>query len=318
MTPRAARRERREMNRLRRAALVAAKGFCMGAADVVPGVSGGTMAFILGIYPQLLAAIKSFDLEWLRRLLTLDLRGALTYPHLRFLLPLVAGIAGALLFFTRVVPLPLLIHTRPELVYGLFFGLILGSIALLLRHIEHWTAGALAQLALGVIVGFFLVTLVPVSTPETPAFVFLSGALAICAMILPGISGSFILLILRKYAYIFEAVGHLDVGVLLPFGLGIVTGLALFSRLLTWLLSTCYRATLLAINGLLIASLWVIWPFQDRVYEIVRGKQRLIASTPLLPQQLDATTAGAFALMLVGIGVVLAIHRLAAHQGHRG
>lgn len=314
MTPHRADREGTGLSRLREAGLTAAKGFCMGAADVVPGVSGGTMAFILGIYPQLLAAIKSFDLEWLRRLSRLDLRGALTYPHLRFLLPLVAGIACALLFFTRVVPLPLLIHTRPELVYGLFFGLILGSIALLLRHIEHWSAGAFMQLGLGVILGFFLVTLVPMTTPDTPWFVFLSGALAICAMILPGISGSFILLILRKYAYVFDAVGHLDLGVLLPFGLGILTGLALFTRLLTWLLDSWYRATLLAINGLLIASLWVIWPFQDRVYELVGGKQRLIASTPLLPQQIDATTAGAFALMLLGVVMVLAIHRLAERR----
>ena len=128
-----------KLNISKETGIIVAKGFCMGSADVVPGVSGGTMAFILGIYPRLLAAINSFDLVWLRMVMCFDVKGALTYPHFGFLLPLVAGIFAALLFFTRVVPLPSYLVTDPELVYGLFFGLIVGSIIVLLRHIPQWS-----------------------------------------------------------------------------------------------------------------------------------------------------------------------------------
>ena len=115
-----------------------AKGFCVGSADVVPGVSGGTMAFILGIYPQLINAIKSFDSEWLRMIVTINVKGILNRPHFSFLIPLGIGAVSALLFFTRIVPLPTLIRTQPEIIYGLFFGLVLGSIVLLFRHLGSY------------------------------------------------------------------------------------------------------------------------------------------------------------------------------------
>jgi putative membrane protein len=286
----------------------------MGTADVIPGVSGGTMAFILGIYPRLLAAINSFDLEWLRRLVRLDIKGALSYPDFQLLVPLGLGIFAALMFFTRVIPLPILIITHPEFVYALFFGLILGSIIVLLRQIpEIGLAGAL-RLGAGFVLGFLVVTLVPTNTPDAVWFVFLSGALAITAMILPGISGSFVLLILGKYAYIFDAIGRLDLLVLLPFGCGAVTGLALFSRFLAWLLRRYHDGTMLVINGVLIASLWVIWPFQERSYIEIRGKPRLVESSPLVPDLFDTTVLAAIGLMLLGISAVLGIHAMAERK----
>ena len=297
------------------AALDFAKGFCIGAADVVPGVSGGTMAFILGIYRRLVEAIRSFDAALVRLLFAGRFRHAIRHVDLALIAPLALGIFAALLFFTRVVPLPRLIETHPDLVYGLFFGLIVASIVVLIRSLEgvrpvEWTVSLG-----GAAIGFGIVNLVPVSTPDAPWFIALSGALAISAMLLPGVSGSFILLILRKYAYVFDGIGRLDPGVIIPFGVGVVLGLMAFSRVLAWLLREWYRATLLAICGLLIGSLWVVWPFQERRFEIVRGKRRLMESEPVWPDAADETTLGAFALMAAGLALVAAIHHLARRRG---
>ncbi len=282
----------------------------MGTADVIPGVSGGTMAFILGIYERLLAAIKSFDLGCLQLLLKGDLFGALKRPHFHFVIPLFIGIFAALLFFTRIIPLPVLIQTHPEQIYGLFFGLILGSILVLLSHIDKIDAKAMGLIAIGVIIGFMIVTLTPKETPEASWFIFFCGALAITAMILPGISGSFILLILGKYAYIINGLGHFNLAIMIPFALGAAVGLAGFSRLLHWLLQHFHAATLLLINGVLIGSLWIIWPFQNRTFVEVRGKQKLIDSSPMLPNAFDQQTLSAIGLVIVGFTMVMIIHRL--------
>ena len=300
---------------LKDAALIIAKGFCMGAADVAPGVSGGTMAFILGIYRRLIEAIRAFDTALVRLLLTRRYRQAAEHADLALLVPLALGIFAALMFFTRVVPLPRLIETRPELVYGLFFGLIVASAAVLLRSLEGIRPIEWITILAGTAAGFGIVNLVPVSTPDAPWFIALSGALAISAMLLPGISGSFILLILRKYAYVFDGIGRLDPGVIVPFGIGVVLGLMAFSRLLAWLLHKWQRVTLLAICGLLIGSLWIVWPFQERRFEIVRGKRRLMASDPVWPGATDETTLGAFASMTGGLALVAVLHYLARRRG---
>jgi putative membrane protein len=284
------------------------KGFCMGAADIVPGVSGGTMAFILGIYTRLIDAIKSFDTAWLAALMKVDLRTAVTRPHFPFLIPLGLGIVGAVMFFTHVVPIPTLLHTNPEHIYGLFFGLILGSIVVLFADIGWKSAADGLELLLGILIGGVVVSAVPTQTPDTWWFVMGSGAIAICAMVLPGISGSFILLILGKYAYILDAVGDFELSIVAPFAIGAAFGLALFTRLLSWLLHRFERPMLLVIGGFLIASLWVIWPFQQRDYVIVHGKQRLLESTPVAPQW-DGVTFEALLLAAVGIVIILAANR---------
>ncbi|MDJ0871463.1 MAG: DUF368 domain-containing protein [Gammaproteobacteria bacterium] len=294
--------------------VIAAKGFCMGAADVVPGVSGGTMAFILGIYQRLVEAIRAFDVQLLRLVLHFRPVDAARHVDLVFLLPLLVGIFSAILFFTRVVPLPTLIHTHAELIYGLFFGLILASVVVLMAEIGQvgWR-GATAILA-GVAAGFTLVNLVPVETPETSWFVFVSGSIAITAMILPGISGSFMLLIMRKYAYVLDAVGRLDFTVILPFALGAVVGLLVFSRVLTWLLHHYYRLTLLVISGILIGSLWIIWPFQERIYETVRGKTRVVGSSPIWPADWNENVWLSLSLLLAGFAAVMALHWLSRRR----
>ena len=255
--------------------LLLIKGFLMGSADIVPGVSGGTMALILGIYNRLLHAIKSVDTKFLGYLVTFRFKKLFQEFHWKFLVFLLGGIILAVIFFTTVVPLQIYMFTHPELVFGTFFGLILGSIMILLREIQSWSILRGLLLLIGTGIGFWVVNLVPTQTPETPLFVFLSGSVAICAMVLPGISGSYILLILRKYDFILSSIRDLQQSstmveaaiTLLPFFLGAAVGLALFSRLLSWLLDRSYQATLLVLIGFLFGSLYVIWPYQDRVYE---------------------------------------------------
>lgn len=250
-----------------------AKGFCMGSADIVPGVSGGTMALILGIYQRLINAIKSVDVQVVQSALRLRLKAVFELVHWKFIVSLLSGMVLAIVFFTRIVKLPELMFVHPEPVYGLFFGLILGSVWYVSRDFGKITAKHILWMTIGAAIGFRIVTLVPVDSPENAGFVFLSGALAITAMILPGISGSFILLILRKYDYILTQLGELGgentlaaILALTPFVLGMITGIVLFSRVLSWLLDRYYVATLCVLVGFMIGSLYVIWPFQERTY----------------------------------------------------
>ncbi len=283
----------------------------MGAADVVPGVSGGTMALILGIYQRLLEAIRAFDVTLLRMLAARRFRDAADHVDIFFLIPLGAGILGAILFFTRVVSLPRMVREDPEQIYALFFGLIIGSIFVLLRGIGGLRWRDTACLAAGTALGLLIVNLVPFETPVESWFIFLSGALAICAMILPGISGSFILLLLRKYEHVFHGIGHFDFSIIVPFALGAATGLMLFSRILTWLLKHYYRVTISTIIGMLVGSLWLLWPFQARSYDVIGGKQQLVYSTPIWPAELGVGELLAIGLCILGIALVFTIEKLA-------
>ncbi|MEX0905739.1 MAG: DUF368 domain-containing protein [Balneolaceae bacterium] len=268
------------------------KGFLMGSADIVPGVSGGTMALITGIYDRLIHAIKSVDSRTISSFFRFRFKTVLNHLHWKFLLLLFTGIFLAIIFFTKIVPLQVYMFSHPEIVYGLFFGLIVGSIFLLIAEISpsdrSWKN--LLPLIAGALFGFWVVTLVPADTPETFWYVFLSGSVAICAMILPGISGSYLLLIFQKYDYILTQLGSIGSSEtipallnLLPFISGAIVGLALFSRLLSWLLNNYHAITLLVLIGFLIGSLYVIWPYQEREFqESVRSVEILPVTDPLV------------------------------------
>lgn len=253
--------------------LIILKGIFMGAAEVIPGVSGGTIALILGIYSRLIYAIKSINLRAIKSLFAFRFRQVFDEVHWLFFVFLGFGMALAVVFFTRVVPLHELMHTHPERIYGLFFGLISGSVFLLGYSLNVWNWKSILAIIAGTAIGFRIVTLVPAETPETAAFVFFSGAIAISAMVLPGISGSFILLILQQYDNILGNISLLGtpetlsaLTVLVPFGLGMITGIVIFARLLSWLLKHYYVTTLSLLIGFMIGSLYVIWPFQEREF----------------------------------------------------
>ncbi len=273
------------------------KGFLMGSADIVPGVSGGTMALITGIYDRLIFAIKSVDKDTFLNVLKFRLSSVFETFHWKFLSLLFTGIILAIAFFTKIVPLQVYMFTHPEIVYGLFFGLIVGSVVLLLAEIPSDKRGWKNTLPLvaGALFGFWIVTLVPTDTSEAAWFVLLSGSIAICAMILPGISGSYLLLIMRKYDYILSQIGSLGtvdtvpaILNLLPFFAGAAIGLILFSRVLSWLLNNYHATTLLVLIGFLIGSLYVIWPYQDREFQnTVRSTQIMEYTNPVVQDILD-------------------------------
>ena len=242
-----------------------ARGFCVGTADLVPGVSGATVAVVLGIYERLVAAIRGGDLGFAGRLLRFDLPGAARAVDAGFLLPLAVGIVAAAAFFTRVVSLADLMENHPVAMRSFFFGLVVGALAVLLRdagrgRILRWSNAA--ALVGGAAAGGGLAAAVPASTPEAAWFVFLAGAVASAAMILPGISGAYVLVLLKKYAYVLAALGRLDLAVLAPFGLGVAAGLVLLSRVLGWLFRRFRQPTLFALAGIVAGSLWSLWPYR--------------------------------------------------------
>ena len=294
-------------------------GLAMGSADVVPGVSGGSMAFILGIYGQLLEAIAGFDLQLLallRRGLGGEAaawRAAAARVHLGFLVPLLAGIASSILLLVR--PITWLYGTHPEYLFAFFFGLIVGSIVLIARH-AHWGASGLVAMALGAAGALVFVTRVPVTMPHDPFTLFWSGAVAIMAMILPGISGSFLLLVLGQYQHVMEAVKGLDLATLVPFALGCATGLIAFVRLLRWLLARWHGQTVALLVGVMAGSLWKIWPFRTVLESTTNAKGKLIVLRDALAAPRSAGELGA-ALLLAAIGVLLVVglERLQERRG---
>ena len=235
-------------------------GAAMGAADIVPGVSGGTMAFILGIYEELIHTIKSFNIAWLRLLLRFRIREAFEHVNGRFLLVLGGGLGLAVLALARL--LSGLLENHPVPLYAFFFGLVAASIIAVSAHV-HWRPAMVATLLAGTAVAYGVVGLVPLDMPNDPVTLFFSGALAISAMILPGISGSFILLILGQYAYVLSAVKDFDLLALAPAVAGMVVGIVVFSRVLSWLLKHCHQVTVTLLIGFMLGSLRRIWPFKE-------------------------------------------------------
>ena len=296
---------------MKRHALVAGKGFCMGAADVVPGVSGGTMALILGIYPRLIGAIRAIDLEFVRLIGKGRLSSAARRIDALFLLCLGLGISGALVFFTRVVGLPELLVTHPRPVYSVFFGLICMSLYLLVRPVSALRSSELAWILAGALAGAAIVMAVPVDAPQSTGFLVLSGAAAACAMILPGVSGAFVLLLLNQYGHVLGAVGRFDVPVLAPFAFGVLCGLALGSRALSWCLSHFPRRTMLLMSGIVLGSLHALWPFREWRQEANAGSAPALLSSPVWPERLDAAVLASLALAALAALAVLALDRLA-------
>jgi putative membrane protein len=239
-----------------------------------------------------------------------NLKGIFQKPHFGFLVPLGIGIFLAVLFFTNIIPLPILIRTHPEIIYGLFFGLVLGSIFLFLYRLgKTLIINKLFFLFFGVIFGACFISLIPSSTPDDGWFIFICGVVSISAMLLPGISGSFILLIFKKYSYILNAIGHFQLSVIAPFIFGIIVGLVFFSRLISYILKKFYEQTILFMVGLLVASLYVIWPFQNRYYNIIREKEILISSSPYIPELVNQEVLYSIVMMVFGVLMVIILSR---------
>ena len=243
--------------------VLALKGCAMGMADVVPGVSGGTIAFISGIYEELLDSIRSVDATALRLLLRFRLAEFWRHINGRFLLPVLLGIAVAIFSLARLMTY--LLTNHPIAIWSFFFGLIVASALLVARQIGRWDWRTVLAFAVGAAAAWWITVATPAETPDDWWFVMLSGAIAICAMILPGISGAFILLLLGKYQYIMHAVGEFDSPVIAVFVIGAAAGIISFSHLLSWLLKHWHDVTVAVLMGFMVGSLNKVWPWKETV-----------------------------------------------------
>jgi len=286
----------------------------MGSADVVPGVSGGTMAFILGIYEELIKAIRSFDLNFLKLILSLKIKDAMNHASWQFLMAVGLGILMAIFSLARI--LSWLLQNRPILIWSFFFGLILASVYTVGRHLNRWNLSIPAWMLLGAIGAYLLVGMVPVSTPDAPWFLFISGAVAICAMILPGISGAFILVLMGKYHYVLEAVNNRDLFTLMVVAAGAALGLIAFSRFLNWVLKKHHDMTIAILTGLMLGSLRKVWPWKETVENMAERDGGIVAMSQanILPSQWNNEVMVAIGLMVFGFLVVFFMNLLAEKQ----
>ena len=254
--------------------IIASKGLGMGAADVVPGVSGGTIAFITGIYEELINSIKSVNLASLKLLFQGKIKEFWNAVNGTFLLSLLSGIFISVLSLAKL--LKFLLENYPVLIWSFFFGLIVASALFVAKTIHKWDVGTIVSGILGTIIAYLITVIAPAEANTSYPFIFMSGAIAICAMILPGISGSFILVLLGMYKFILGAVSEMKILVILTFMAGAGIGIIAFSNVLSWLLKKYHNLTIALLAGFMIGSLNKVCPwkqvtetFTDRHGEII-------------------------------------------------
>ena len=286
----------------------------MGAADVVPGVSGGTIAFISGIYEELLNAISSVNFKTLKLLKTEGVKAAWKAINGNFLLALLIGIFTSIVSLAKIISW--LLENKPILVWSFFFGLVLASILYIGKQISKWNILMFVLLILGAIGAFYITTLQPlISENSSPFFLFLAGALAICAMILPGISGSFILVLLGAYKPVLEAIHTKDFKLISILAAGAVIGLLSFSKVLKWLFAYYKNATLAVLTGFILGSLNKIWPWKETLTWRINshGENVPFNEQSVLPFSFegDPQLTMAIVLALVGFGVIILLEKIA-------
>jgi putative membrane protein len=298
-----------------------ARGYAMGSADVVPGVSGGTMAFILGIYEELIFSIRAGGRkDFWNALLHFRIREALIAINLPFLLAVGGGIILA--FLSLAKGLEWLLENKPVFIWSFFFGLVMASVITVARRVKKWGAILVAALTLAAVGAYFLVGAVPAQTPETWLYIFLSGALASCAMILPGISGAFILVLLGKYQFALSAVNNRDLVSLMLLAAGAAVGLVSFAQLLSWLFRKHHDLTVAILTGFMLGSLRKLWPWKEVVATMTdsHGKEIPTVIHNVLPAlqingAFNTEIIIALALAAVGFAAVLLLDRLAVTIG---
>ena len=282
-------------------AFLTLKGMAMGAADVVPGVSGGTIAFIVGIYDELINSIKSINGE--------SLKLFFTGKWIAFLFSIILGIGISIFSLAKVITWLLTDH--PVLVWAFFFGLVLASTWFVSKDIKEWNWKTILAFIVGAAVAYYITVATPAETPTNLLFIFLCGAIAICAMILPGISGSFILVLLGKYFFIMEAVKTFNIKIILVFAAGALIGITTFSHLLSFALKHFRNITLSVLTGFMLGSLNKVWPWKETVQTYVdsHGVVKPLVETNILP---NVYVWEAAVLMVVGFLLVYLLEKLSA------
>ena len=291
--------------------VLALKGIAMGASDIVPGVSGGTIAFITGIYEELVNSIKSLTPKSVIRTLKEGFSKLWKFINGNFLLAIFVGILVSIFSLSNVIKY--FLENEPILVWSFFFGLILASAVYIARKITTWHWDKVLSLIIGVVIAYFITTITPAETTTAYWFIFLSGALAICAMILPGISGSFILLLLGKYQFILGAVSNLKFDILATLMFGALIGIVSFANLLSWFLRKFHDITITLLAGFMIGALNKIWPWKHTVEYITNSHGEKIPKIQdnVLPHTYQEITGNApdllpaLGLFIAGIVIIL-------------
>ncbi len=289
----------------------------MGGADVVPGVSGGTIAFITGIYTELLDSIKAVDADAFRLLFSFKLKDFWKKINGNFLLPLFLGILTSLLSLVQLIKY--LLEYEAISLWSFFFGLIIISSLLVLREIKKWNPQVVISMFIGIAIAFWITVTSPSETTEAYWFIFLSGCIAICAMILPGISGAFLLLILGKYQFIIDSISNKDIAVIAVFGLGCIVGILTFARAVSWLLKNYHDLAVALLSGFMIGSLNKVWPWKVALAFRIdsEGKQVATITENVLPAEFFRASGEypmvfqAILFIALGIFIVVLIEKIA-------
>lgn len=292
------------------------KGMGMGAADIVPGVSGGTIAFITGIYEELIDSIKSINFIALKLLISGKFNEFWKAINGTFLLSVFIGIGISI--FSLAKGLEYLLNHFPILVWSFFFGLIVASAIYVARTIKKWNIGTVTAGIAGIIIAYFITVISPAEANTSYWFIFIAGSIAICAMILPGISGSFILVLLGMYKFILEAVGNFEIAIILTFMVGAVVGIIAFSNVLSWLLKKYHNITIAVLAGFMVGSLNKVWPWKEVTETFIdrHGETKTLAESNISPETFEQITgneallSGAIALAVVGFALIFVIEGL--------
>lgn len=286
--------------------IISFKGMAMGAADVVPGVSGGTIAFIAGIYEELLGSINAVNFSLFKTFKEQGFKAVWQQVNGNFLSALLIGIGASVVSLAKLVSY--LLENQPILLWSFFFGLVLASVVYIAKQVSKWRIVTIIVMVLGAAVAYYITTLTPLVTENTsPIYLMLAGALAICAMILPGISGAFILVLLGAYKTVLDAVHNRDIQTLAIVAGGAVVGLLTFSRVLKWLFSNYRNITLALLTGFIIGSLNKIWPWKETLTWRTNSKgiEVPLNEASISPSTFDGDPQLAMAIVMAIVGFVL-------------
>jgi putative membrane protein len=292
------------------------KGALMGAANVIPGVSGGTMALLTGIFEKLINTIKSFDLKAAQLFFRFKFKDLFEHVDIKFLSAIGIGIVASILTFARV--LEYLFEHHALYVWSFFFGLILASVYFVGKKIGQRTPSVISLFLLGTAIAGAIAFMEPAEENASIPYLLICGAVAMCSMILPGLSGSYVLLLMGNYQLVMiKAVANFDLAILIPVGIGSVAGLAAFARLLSWIFKKFHDQTIALLTGFIFGSLSILWPWKEAIIQTFQKgdeiKEKVIGYHYSLPE-FNSETVIAAAIMLAGIIAIVAVETSASKQ----
>jgi len=297
---------------MKQSIFLALKGALMGAANVIPGVSGGTMALLTGIFEPLIDAIKSFDLNALKLLTSGQFKKLFAHLNLTFLIPVGAGILLSILSVARL--LEYLFEHYAVFVWAFFFGLILASIWFVGKRIRRFSAVVLSLFVVGTVLAALLAFIEPASENSSILYLLLCGVVAMCSMILPGLSGSYVLLLMGNYRLVMiDAINDLRISILLPIAAGAAIGLLLFSRFLSWVFKRFHDQTVALLTGFIFGSLAVLWPWKEAITQTFGEKVKVIGYSYAIPE-MNIATAWTLGSMVLGMLAIIAVENLAIRK----